>query len=850
MSSKKTKKWGSTLGSTAGPAAEVPAASPVASSATSPVADPSASSPVPSSSGAGRGVDTNPVRGRGGFRQSQIRTIPETAKSVRVEKADGTKVTVLANFVPIVPMKNRVIQMYRIDVEPVVESESKLRYLVRTAAKGLFKLDPIYDGSHECRSGEKLAAKTTSKPVVDSLDGQTYLVKFTHTGTTGFGPELVRTYNMHMNTFLKALGYYSPQPGLYVNPNHFEEVSPEIMLLRGFRTSANMHEGKKMLMNLEGAHKLVQKQNVLTIMNQIMAQNRGGNLAAALNTELAGKIVVTNYNKRCYRIEDIEHNTTPNSEFVLDGKPMKFVDFYRTRHNVQITNLTQRMLRVVPNNQRRREQESKVTLLVPELCNIAGLTEQQRNDFRLKRDLIQKSQVSPTDRVRHLRQFLQTFHGNAKVREDLNLWGYSYDKDPCSLSVHVLPQTGYAFGTRCGDNIEKYLKADEKTANINVRGLAVVPVIKKMAVITPRNLIQSKPMLFGVLESGFKSVGLEFETLEQRDIQAGDSPTLYGQALRQLSPDTNLAIVIMQNQRKDRYDAIKKAASLDKGLITQVVTSKLLLDPNKGRTAAQKIAIQIAAKVGGEPWWVNISQPDTMICGYDTYHDTTKRGRSFGAFVASLNNHHSRWWSKADAHERLEEISSQMSVNIISAMKVYKKFNNNKLPQQVIIYRDGVGEGQIEHVFKIELDKIKQALSGLGSKDQKIKLTMIVVNKRIGARFYMRSRKPDEFLNPPPGTVIDHTVTREERFDFFLISQSTFRGTVTPTYYNIIHDECGLPPLEHQKLAHKLCLLYYNWSGTVRVPAPCQYAHKLALLCGEHLHEPPNSQMDDKLHYL
>ena len=30
------------------------------------------------------------------------------------------------------------------------------------------------------------------------------------------------------------------------------------------------------------------------------------------------------------------------------------------------------------------------------------------------------------------------------------------------------------------------------------------------------------------------------------------------------------------------------------------------------------------------------------------------------------------------------------------------------------------------------------------------------------------------------------------------------------------------------QISYKLTHMYYNWPGTVRVPAPCQYAHKLA----------------------
>ena len=82
---------------------------------------------------------------------------------------------------------------------------------------------------------------------------------------------------------------------------------------------------------------------------------------------------------------------------------------------------------------------------------------------------------------------------------------------------------------------------------------------------------------------------------------------------------------------------------------------------------------------------------------------------------------------------------------------------------------------------------------------------------------------------------------------------------------NPIQDTSGLKPEHMQRLTYKLTHLYYNWPGTVRlftcncfssfdasrhlwfdftllldqvrVPAPCQYAHKLALLVGDALHK-------------
>ena len=38
--------------------------------------------------------------------------------------------------------------------------------------------------------------------------------------------------------------------------------------------------------------------------------------------------------------------------------------------------------------------------------------------------------------------------------------------------------------------------------------------------------------------------------------------------------------------------------------------------------------------------------------------------------------------------------------------------------------------------------------------------------------------------------------------------------------------------------------------GTIRVPAPCQYAHKLAFLVGQSIHQEPSQELADRLYFL
>ncbi|KAH0625196.1 hypothetical protein JD844_033417 [Phrynosoma platyrhinos] len=87
-------------------------------------------------------------------------------------------------------------------------------------------------------------------------------------------------------------------------------------------------------------------------------------------------------------------------------------------------------------------------------------------------------------------------------------------------------------------------------------------------------------------------------------------------------------------------------------------------------------------------------------------------------------------------------------------------------------------------------------------------------------------------------------------YDFFLISQLTRQGSVNPTYYNVVYDDNGLKPDHMQRLTYKMCHLYYNWTGLIRVPAPCQYANKLTFLVGQSIHREPSLELADKLFYL
>ena len=148
----------------------------------------------------------------------------------------------------------------------------------------------------------------------------------------------------------------------------------------------------------------------------------------------------------------------------------------------------------------------------------------------------------------------------------------------------------------------------------------------------------------------------------------------------------------------------------------------------------------------------------------------------------------------------------------MKALHNYREINQI-LPSHIVIYRDGVGEGQLPYVYEHEVEQVKRKLSEIYGDPTSVKMSFIVVTKRINTRLFNREN------NPPPGTIVDDIITNPLKYDFFVVSQSVKQGSVSPCAYNVIADSTGWRPDQMQRMTYKLTHMYYNWCGTVKVPA-------------------------------
>lgn len=212
------------------------------------------------------------------------------------------------------------------------------------------------------------------------------------------------------------------------------------------------------------------------------------------------------------------------------------------------------------------------------------------------------------------------------------------------------------------------------------------------------------------------------------------------------------------------------------------------------------------------------------------------------AMVATIDQTLTRYFSSITLYHNSEELVEQLCTNVCKAVQAYRALNR-ALPMYLVIYRDGVSEGQIPFVYENEVEGLKKKLEEVYY-GPNFKMIYIIVSKRVNIRlFYNRA-------NPKIGTIVDDVITSPFKYDFFLVSQNVRQGTVSPTSYNIVSDNTGLNAEMIQNLTYKLTHMYYNCSSTVRVPAPCHYAQKLSFLVGRILHRPPSTQLENKLYFL
>ncbi|OCT93257.1 piwi-like protein 4 [Xenopus laevis] len=654
-------------------------------------------------------------------------------------------------------------------------------------------------------------------------------------------PVCIQFFGVLFKKVLKSLNMYQ------VGRNYYNPAEPvnipqhRLMLWPGFVLSIMKLESQLTLC-ADVSHKVLRNETVLGSMNALYSKVPKERFTDMCEKELLGLVVLTRYNNKTYRVDDIDWSTKPTDSFQKkDGSEITYIDYYSQQYDINITELQQPILVSTLKAKKSDSLDApRAVHLIPELCYLTGLSSRALADFRLMKDLSMETQLDPERRQQRLMKLVTNIQRHPEASAELEKWGMRMDKQISVTGRIIPPEKIFMRDNVCTPGSP----ADWSRDTRNEKMICVQPLQNWLMLFSYRNADMAENLLQCLMKVGS---GMGFHIEEPRTVQVEDNPVSFLRSLQKnVKPELQLVFCVIPNNQKDSYDSIKKFLSLDHPVPSQCVQARTLGKQQMMMSVANKIAMQMICKLGGELWAVEIPLKSLMVVGIDVNKDAINKSMSVVGFVASTNARLTKWHSRCIIQKTTSDFADCLKMCMKGAIQTWQKCNSD-LPNRIIVYRDGVGDGQLRMVVDYEIPQLLSSFRETRT-SYSPRLSVIVVRKKCISRFYKQTDRGIQ--NPVLGTIVDSEATRPEWYDFYLISQNARQGTVNPTYYNVLLDENSLKPDHMQRLTYKLCHLYYNWPGVIRVPAPCQYAHKLTFLVGQSIHREPSPELSHKLFYL
>ncbi|XP_056417479.1 piwi-like protein 4 isoform X2 [Hyla sarda] len=750
---------------------------------------------------AGEGQHVIAERGRRPVRNLQDLglAIRQTMAHVKDKKTgtSGDPVKLLTNLFGLGLPSQWHLYQYHVDFNPALAS-MRLKSALLYSHGDILGTARAFDGAILFLS-RKLQNKVTELTST-TKNGEVVKITVTMTSTLMPGsPVCIQFFHVLFKKVFKFLNMYQVGRNYFCPSNPVEIPQHKLSLWPGFSVAVTPLE-RQITLSADVSHKVLRNETVLDSMNEMYYRMPKERFTDACEKEFLGMVVLTRYNNKTYRVDDIDWSTKPTDKFLKkDGSHISYVEYYKQQYNLELTDLSQPMLVSSLKAKKNEACDSpRVVHLLPELSYLTGLSSRALTDFRLMKDLSLETQLNPERRQKRLQTLAENIQESREASAELAKWGLRLENQ-LSITGRVIPPEKICLR----DGIcQPASAADWSRDTRSGRIIHAKPLSSWLLLFSHRNGDVAEQLVQCLMKVGD---GMGFSIDNPKIVQVEDGPVSFLRALqRNVNPDLQLVFCILPSQSKDNYDSIKKYLSLEQPVPSQCVQSRTLNRQNMLMSVATKIAMQIVCKTGGELWAVEIPLKSLMVIGIDVNKDAINKSQSVVGFVASTNSTLTRWFSQCMIQKTSTDFADCLKVCMKGAIEKWQK-SNNALPGRIIVYRDGVGDGQLQMLLDYEIPQF------LG--------------------FFKESRPA-------------------YRYDFFLISQNARQGTVNPTYYNVLYDTNGLRPDHLQRLTYKMCHLYYNWPGVIRVPAPCQYAHKLTFLVGQSIHREPRIELSDTLFYL
>jgi len=268
----------------------------------------------------------------------------------------------------------------------------------------------------------------------------------------------------------------------------------------------------------------------------------------------------------------------------------------------------------------------------------------------------------------------------------------------------------------------------------------------------------------------------------------------------------------------------------DRSFTSQCMQSKKMI--GRDGKIPGSYAFNICYKVNSKLFGVNMTVgpqsalfPKTdkapiMVLGYDCHHPPVgATGPSMGCCVASLDGTYGLFAAEFLSMPSRMELHAPLEAPLKMLLEKYKRKNHKQMPSAILMYRDGVGQSQVDSVRQHELPLLKDVFGD-------IPLTVIMSTKHHHIRLY-KDMGGGRVENPDAGTYVNSEIVREN--SFILCSHAPALGTSHPTMYEVI--ENTNPAFDARtivEMTRDLCYLNPRATKAGSQPVPITHAHLAA----------------------
>ena len=652
-------------------------------------------------------------------------------------------------------------------------------------------------------------------------------------------PQVNRFLNVVIKGYMESQGHreYGKHSSYFPTSVNPQILDQGLSILPGFKITVDKYLDESIKINIDTCFRISSTRSIYQELKMCLSDARDRDSAKSRFTvdNIIGKsFCVQNDFTRMVKIHGVDVNKTLSSPSVVPGyKTMK--DYFESVYSVKLTVGDQ----FIVFNEKRKKVDDKIvperTFYPSDILFALGLKDSQKKDFRLMKEIAAITKMRPEKKKQSIMEcskLMKSICSDIGMKITPNQQNFQ--------KTAVIPNPDY----EVRDN--KQHKAKNGIIFFNDK-LFSRPSISDWAIVYESS-DQFLDSFYVEIEAAMNKFGIQFNEPYCYAMPKRANLDDFKNALDEVKKEGCKFVLLMLGKYSadSFYKKIKEYADININILTQVVKDNPKVFEKRG--FFDKIVFQICSKLGFPLWIVQkpqaLQKAGTLIIGADVYHSKGKE--SVSAVIGTLNDDYSNFCSLSLVQpKRGQEIMDNVATMVIECIDAYV-LKNKRIPVKILYYRDGVGDTMMDLVNKYELKKTKDMIEEKYGKDAP-KITFIVVTKRISDKS-LTVNDDGSVSNPPSGTILSTGVIKNE-MEFFMVAQNVTEGTATPTRYQVLLNECNYSSEDLHQITYYQAFNYYGWSGAVKVPAVCQYAHKLAYHVGENYRQ-SSKFMKYNLYYL